>query len=120
MDEAKLIKENQSHNIGTIYWSGIYMHDRIKGMQEAEKIIDELGFITDFKLFSDLAISLVIEIDQDKVNALYHALTEKFRMNEFTDISEQKTGIISQQIFFNISFTEGQGELKIEVPRVPG
>ena len=120
MDKAILYKKNESHNIGTIYWSGIFMQDRIKGIQEAETIIDELGFITDFKQFSDLAICLIIEIEQDKVNALYHALTEKFKMDEFTVIPEQKGGIISQQIFFNISFKEGHGNLKVEVPSVPG
>jgi hypothetical protein len=110
----------ENHHNGNIFWTGICMQHRIEGMQEAERIIDALGFITDFKQFSDLAISLVIDVEACKVNRLYLALSEKFRLDPFDELKVGEDDKTSTQIFFNISFTEGHGDLKTEVPSVPG
>jgi hypothetical protein len=115
-----LKKTADTQHKGNIFWTGICMQDRIEGMQEAEKIIDALGFITDFKQFSDLGISLVIDVEACKVNRLYHALSEKFRLDPFEELNLFEDDKTSVQIFFNISFAEGRGNLSIELPNVPG
>lgn len=120
MDESLENNSTEPKQLGNIFWTGICMRHRIEGLQEAEEIIDALGFITDFKQFSDLAISLVIDIETCKVNTLYHALSEKFTLDPFEDLKVKADDKRSTQIFFNISFTEGHGDLKIEVPSVPG
>ena len=120
MEDSLWSNSTETHHKGNIFWTGICKQHRIEGMQEAEEIIDALGFITDFKQFSDLAISLVIDVEACKVNKLYHALSEKFVMDPFDEIQVENDDTNSTQIFFNISFTEGHGELKIEVPNVPG
>ena len=120
LDESLENHSTETKQLGNIFWTGICMQHRIEGMQEAEEIIDALGFITDFKQFSDLAIGLVIDIEACKVNKLYHALSGKFILDPFEDFKVKADDKRSTQIFFNISFTEGHGDLKIEVPSVPG
>jgi hypothetical protein len=120
MDQALENNSTETQHMRNVFWTGICKLPRIDGIQEAEKIIDELGFITDFKQFSDLAISLVIEIEACKVKKLYHALSEKFTLDPFEALKVGEDDKTSTQIFFNISFTEGHGDLKIDVPSVPG
>jgi len=100
------------------YLTGYYGKERIIGISDIEKSINKYGFIIDFKMFSDISISMIIEIEEFKVDALFNELTSYMKMNEFENIStDSKKECI---ILLNVTFTKGTGDLRIEIPAVPG
>lgn len=76
--------------------------------------------IVNSSMFSDLALSLSLEIEQKSVIELYNSLSS------IVTISDLDTGSININsskdclIFINVSFTSGTGDLRIEMPAVPG
>lgn len=107
----------KSHNTHSIFWSAIGHGGRIEVIQASENIINKYGFINEFKQFSDLALSISIEVSPDKIRDLYDALKEHLRLDpfDFKEVNEN-TNIV----FLNISFADGHGDLRVEVPQVPG
>ena len=101
-----------------LFWSGYIHQDRHTAINAIQHIISKYGTITDFKPFSDLALTLVVEIDSSKIIALYEALKSNMGIDGFdpAEMTSQK----ETTIFLNITFTKGTGDLKIEVPAVPG
>lgn len=100
------------------YLTGYYGKERIIGISDIEKSITKYGFIIDFMMFSDISISMIIEIEEFKVNALFDELSSYMKMNEFEIIStDSKRDCI---ILLNVTFTKGTGDLRIEIPAVPG
>lgn len=98
-------------------------HDRHQMITAVEQAVAESGGgIIDFKMFSNMAITLHIEIDSDKLPELLKDLlaTEL--------VIDQK----SQQVMLNmpprqevtvwlyITFIHNDRDLRIEVPAVPG
>ncbi len=101
-----------------IFWNGICNEDRIPGISRIEECIGKYGFITDFKFFSDLSVSMLIEIDGKNINALYENLLQIISISKSSDlIPDSETEFL---ILFNIIFTKGTGNLKVEIPSVPG
>ena len=101
-----------------LYWKGFCNKDRNVGIYEVERVINQYGFIVDFKMFSDMEINLKIDIEERNIDNLYHALSAYLSLNELKDISSSaRTGRI---VLLNITFTQATGNLKIEVPAVPG
>lgn len=102
----------------TIYWAG-YCHDeRIPGISKVEQIVNKYGYITDFKKFSDVSLSLHIELEESKINYLYEELRKYLKLDEVKpcDSSSGRERVI----FLSITFKSGQGYLSHEVPAVPG
>lgn len=100
------------------YWTGFCSKNRNQAISEIEQIISKHGFITDFKKFSDISISLVIEITERKIDLLYNELFEYMTLYDFNLLSSASEN--ERTILLNITFTKGTGDLKIEVPAVPG
>ncbi len=70
------------------------------------------GCIINFTLFSDLAMSLSIEIEENKIHHLHASIAKIIPLTEL-DLKQIQTD--SQRewlIFLNISFSEGKGDLK--------
>ncbi len=100
------------------FLTGYYDKERIIGISDIEKSINKYGFIIDFKMFSDISISMIIEIEEFKVDALFDELTSYMKMNEFKNIStDSKKDCL---LLLNVTFTKGTGDLRIEIPAVPG
>jgi hypothetical protein len=101
-----------------LYLSGYCKNERIIGISDIEKIISKYGFILDFKMFSDISISMIIEIEESKVDSLFSDLKNYMNMNDFetlnTDSKKECT------VFLNVTFSKGTGNLRIEMPAVPG
>jgi hypothetical protein len=100
------------------FWTGYCSKERIVAIREIEEIISAHGFITDFKLFSDIAISIQIESEELKIDKLYTALTDYISLNEFEKLNSDSSD--ECLVSLNITFTKGTGDLKIEIPSVPG
>lgn len=83
-----------------------------------QSIIAKYGSIVDFKMFSDLEMSLKLEVQENKVCILYLQLTSFLTMENFPMFKSQSS--IERTVFLNVSFIKGKGNLKIEVPSIPG
>jgi hypothetical protein len=106
---------NKSRNI---YWKGISNKDRNVAIYEIEKVANQYGYITDFHMFSDLEINIKIETTEQKIAGLYTDLKNYLTLNEILIIDSDSDSEIP--VFLNITFIKGTGNLKIEVPSVPG
>lgn len=100
------------------YWTGYCDKERIQAINTIECIINNYGFLTDFKSFSDISISITIEIEKQKIDLLYKDLKNYMSLKDFTLLNSRSDN--ECMILFNITFTKGTGNLKIEVPAIPG
>lgn len=91
--------------------------DRTAGITELERIVGKHGFLLDFKIFSDISISMIIEIEEGKVGDLYTALNEFVSLQDFEAPGPSLRECL---VFLNVTFTRGAGNLRMEVPEVPG
>lgn len=102
-------------------WEGITSSNRnqvINELKEAISIAD--GAIINFTKYSDLALSLSVEIGDDKVGALHHGL-EAIMKIEKKNAQKPVGGSNSEVIvLLNISFAKGTGDLRNKIPDVPG
>lgn len=104
--------------IKNIFWTGYCYENRFIAVNEIEKIVNKFGFITDFKQYSDISIMMKIEIEEQKVDDLYFYLGQYLNLNDFEKLNSSL--IRERVIFLNITFTTGKGDLRIEIPAVPG
>lgn len=102
-------------------WQLFSNRERIKVIEEIKNTIsNNNGCIINFNMFSDLALTLSIEIEEGNIPTLYKSLSE------IINITELEAGNINLKskkewlIFMNISFSKGKGELKQEIPDTPG
>ncbi len=99
------------------FWSGICHDERLKGIEEIQQIVGRYASILNFQRFSDMALSLVLELDEPDLPVLHRELSDILTINEVTLETVPGKSCI---LFLNITFTKGTGDLLIEVPRVPG
>lgn len=71
-------------------------------------------------MFSDLALSLSIEIEEREIEGLHKALSTISNLSEFDVNSIRAESEKDWTIFLNISFSDGTGNLAQEVPDVLG
>lgn len=102
----------------SIFWTAYCTMERILGTSEIEKICSRYGYISDFKQFSDIAIAFSIEVPEAKRDALYKDLGSILSLDPYE--AESKAAETEVHIMLNVTFTHGSGNLKIEVPAVPG
>ena len=100
------------------YWVGYCKENRIVATEKIAATINEYGCMLSANIFSDLAISFTIEINRNKVIALYNALNSYIRLKEQEMADSESTEEIT--IMLNVTFAMGTGSLRIEVPSVPG
>lgn len=96
-----------------------YCHtNRHQGIREIEEIVNVHGDIVDFKLFSDISMSMMIEIEGQKIEQLYESLKSSFKLDALKNpnVGSQKECLV----FLNITFGQGKGNLKATIPQVPG
>ncbi|MFZ2897368.1 MAG: hypothetical protein WA004_02025 [Saprospiraceae bacterium] len=91
--------------------------ERNAAISELEQVVGKHGFLIDFKFFSDISISMIIEMEEGKVGDLCTDLKEFACLHDF-----ETPGPSSMEcmVFLNITFTKGTGDKKIEVPEAPG
>ena len=102
-------------------WQAFSNDDRNKVIEAVKNTSSNKdGCIMNFNMFSDLALTLSIEIEENKIQTLHKALSLIVNISEFElhdlNLESKKEWLI----FMNISFTKGKGELKHEIPEVPG
>jgi hypothetical protein len=102
----------------TIFWTGFSNKTRIAAMGEIETVIRKYGFITDSKLFSDVSVSLKIEVNERRIDELHNALNELLTLNDIDKLNSLSDA--ERVIFLNITFLKATGYLRIEAPAIPG
>ena len=98
-----------------IFWKGISHDTRIKAISEITAVIARHGTILNFQKFSDVILSLVIEIESGRLKSLHNCLSQIVLLegnDNCNSISPNDTCL-----FLQVTFTQGTGDLEIEVPR---
>ena len=104
-----------------LQWQAFTNEDRNSTIEKVKEVISGSdGYITNFHMFSDLALSLSIEITENSIHELHKALGNVLTVSEFNPEDIRPTSKKEWLLFVNISFGRGTGELKKEVPAVPG
>jgi hypothetical protein len=105
----------------TLNWSLFSKKDRHEAINDLKDIIAENhGWIVTSNFFSDLAMSMTIEIQEKDIACLHTEIGKLMTVSalKIDDIDEQSD--IEWWIFLNINFAQGKGDLRIEIPKVPG
>ena len=101
-----------------LFWTGYCNNERIIAINEIEKIVNTSGFITDFKQFSDISLSIKIELEESNIDKLYQDLKSYMSLKDFDNLNS--TSKRERSVFLNITFTKSKGDLRNEIPNVPG
>jgi hypothetical protein len=99
------------------YWKGISHDDRTKAISDITSIAGRNGTILNFQRFSDIILSLVIEIEPGKIQDFYHQLMEILYLEGFDNTPSGSSD--GEIVMLNITFARGTGDLEIEVPDLP-
>jgi phage-related tail protein len=101
-----------------IFLTGFSDDERHSAINKIQNTVSKYGDIADFHLFSDISLSLAIEIEEYKIDKLLEELRKIIGIQK----SEYLNSISTKErtVYLNITFTKGTGNLKIEVPSVPG
>jgi hypothetical protein len=104
--------------MGNIFLKAYSNDERHSVISQIQSVISKYGHVVDFMLFSDISLTIKIEIEEFKVDKLYDDLNENLKIDKFEYLNS-----VSQKertIYLNITFNKGTGNLIIEVPGVPG
>lgn len=101
-----------------IFWTGYSNDERHTAINKIQSVVSKYGDLVDFKLFSDISLSMTIEIEEFKIDKLHDELSKNIAIEK----SEYLNSISRNErtVYLNITFARGTGNLKIEVPSVPG
>ena len=100
------------------YWKGYGYAERHSIINQIENIINQNAYIDDFHMFSDVAISLKINVEERYLVSLHKELSGIIQLPELT-VNELHSSV-ECTVFLNLTFSHATGNLKIEVPAVPG
>ena len=102
-------------------WEAFSDEDRNETITRIKDVVSKNGgYIINFNLFSDLALSLTIEIEEDKVSDLHNAMCNILKVSDLKIKNRDKESKKERIILMNVSFIKGTGDLKTEIPSVPG
>lgn len=102
-------------------WQGYTNDNRNLVIDKVKTAINKSeAYIVNFNTYSDLALSLSLEVEEKSIRPLYNS------MAEILTLSAQKLDVLDQNsntewlVLMNISFGSGKGDMKSDIPNVPG
>ncbi|QYA26140.1 hypothetical protein G3I01_11655 [Gramella sp. MT6] len=102
-------------------WRVFTNKQRNEAIEDLKNAISKTdGYIINFNTFSDLALSLTVEIEEKSIHKLYQKINEVLKISESEPENLNLNSNKDWWIFINFSFGKGKGELKVNVPDVPG
>ncbi|MEY3445163.1 MAG: hypothetical protein RLZZ519_3444 [Bacteroidota bacterium] len=96
------------------YWTAICTEERLQAMAELTRIIDQYATILNFQRFSDVSLSLLLEMEGNKVSELRAALRQVMLLDG--DEVATTTSTADCLVFLNVTFAKGKGDLEVEMP----
>ena len=100
-------------------WIGMTNANRHEAIIRIKNLIHtNNGSIIAFNRFSDLMLSLTVEINEQNLEKLNGGLENIMNITKFED--NQNVANKECLLLINITFGKGTGDLKVEVPKVPG
>ena len=78
------------------------------------------GYIINFNMYSDLAMSLSIEIEERHITELHNSLQKITTISDLDSTGLSHESNKEWMILMNISFAKGTGNMKHEKPMVDG
>jgi hypothetical protein len=101
-----------------IFWTAYSHEERHLAINTIQDIVSQHGDIIDFKAFSDISLTITIEIKESEVDLLYGKLKDKTIMNQFEYLD---SGSPRERILYlNITFIKGTGDHRSEILSTPG
>lgn len=102
-------------------WQAVSNSDRNQVIEEVKNVISySAGCIMNFNMYSDLAMSLSIEIEEDGIADLHQALSNVVSLSELDLAVINPNSRKEWMILMNLSFASGTGEVTYDIPEVPG
>jgi hypothetical protein len=99
----------------TIYWNGFSNNDRHSVISDISLIISNYGLIANFLRSSDMSLGLSIEIEEMKVEKLYHELEEKLQLSgKWDEIDPQSH--LECLVLLHLTFINNTSDLEIANP----
>lgn len=99
-------------------WKGFCQEERNKAIFDIEQTVSQFGYIIDFHRYTDMELCLKIELPGKNVPALHQALKARLMLDTLPEGCFESDK--EQNLFITITFAVGTGNMKIEVPAVPG
>ena len=110
-----------SRVLNKLNWQIFSNQNRNKSIEDLKRIINKHdGYIINFNIFSDIAISLMIEIEEYNILQLYEEIEEILTFSETKPKNINTNSTKTWWILMNLSFIQGTGDIKIDIPNVPG
>ncbi|MDP4269551.1 MAG: hypothetical protein Q8909_05440 [Bacteroidota bacterium] len=99
------------------YWTAISHEERIQAISDITRIVDRYAIVLNFQRFSDIAMSLLLEVEECRLKELQDDLNAILSWDTGeTQFIESKADCI---VFLNVTFAKGTGDLQIENPNIP-
>ena len=100
-----------------IFWTAFSPQSKYQAIPKLEEIIDRHeGFIVDIKPFSDLSLSLRIELEERNIDALYTGLQKAMELKPFETMDSSSKR--ERTVFLNITFAKSTGDVRQNIPQV--
>lgn len=97
-------------------WDAFSSHKRIVAIEEIKQVINKNGgYIINFQMFSDLAMSLSIEIEEKQILVLHTELQKIISLAALGSTIIDQNSKKEWMILMNISFSDGSGNMKHEI-----
>jgi hypothetical protein len=101
------------------YWTAYnYIDGRNAALAAVEQAIQPWAFITDYRMFSDMVLTLTLEVAPSKVADLHAALSAVMVLDDSPSPPSEASGEI--EIHLHVTFVKGSGDVRHVVPAVPG
>lgn len=102
-------------------WEAFTSHDRFSSIEELKQVITaNNGYIISYHMFSDLSLSLMIEIGEDQILKLHEELCKILTISDLDSTAIKPGSTREWTIFMSINFSKGTGNLSHEKPMVDG
>lgn len=107
--------------IRKLNWKAHTSRERLSAIEDIKQsITGSEGYIINYNMFSDLAISLRIEIKEKHLSGLHNKLQKVATLSEFDSTRINQQSDSEWVVFLHVGFSGGTGNLTHEKPMVDG
>ena len=102
-------------------WQAVSNNDRMEVIEVVKDLISAHdGCVMNFNMFSDVALSMSIELEENRVAGLHKELAAAVHLSELEATQVRADSTKECLIFLHVSFGTGKGTLKQVIPEIPG